>query len=199
LQRTASALNSEFEQLPLRAASQLTEIDRDIAALSQETADAKSRDAFALTAPIDGTVTAINAEPGQTVTSQALAIIVPSHVPMVAHLYAPSKAVGFVQVGQSVRLRYQPYPFQRFGTQHGTVVEVSTSPLSPDDIALLPGQPTRESLYRVVVRLDKSTIQAQGLEVALLPGTAPEADIEQAEQRLIDWVLSPLKSAATRL
>lgn len=104
-----------------------------------------------------------------------------------------------MQVGQSVRLRYQPYPFQRFGMQHGTVAEVSASPLSPDDLALLPSQPTRESIYRVVVRLDKSTIQAQGREVALLPGTALEADIEQAEQRLIDWVLSPLKSAATRL
>ena len=88
LQRTASALKSEFEQLPFRAASQLAEIDRDIAALSQETTDAKLRDAFAITAPVDGTVTAINAEPGQTVASQALAIIVPSHVPMVAHLYA---------------------------------------------------------------------------------------------------------------
>jgi membrane fusion protein len=118
---------------------------------------------------------------------------------MVAHLYAPSKVVGFVQVGQSVRLRYQPYPFQRFGMQHGTVVEVSASPLPPEDIALLPGQPTKESLYRVVVRLDKSTIRAQGQELALLPGTALEADIEQAEQRLIDWVISPLRSAATRL
>lgn len=199
LQRTASALKSEFEQLPLRTASQLAGIDRDIAALSQEMTDAKSRDAFAITAPVDGRVTAINAEPGQMATSQALAVIVPSDAPMVAHLYAPSKAIGFVQVGQSVRLRYQPYPFQRFGMQHGTVAEVSASPLSPDDLALLPSQPTRESLYRVVVRLDKSTIQAQGREVVLLPGTALEADIEQAEQRLIDWVLSPLKSAATRL
>lgn len=199
LQRTASALKSEFEQLPLRTTSQLAEIDRDIASLSQEMTDVKSRDAFAVTAPVDGVVTAVNAEPGQTVTSQVMAVIVPSHVPMVAHLYAPSKAVGFVQVGQSVRLRYQPYPFQRFGMPLGTVVEVSTSPLSPEDIALLPSQPTRESLYRVVVRLDKSTIQAQGRELALLPGTVLEADIEQAEQRLIDWVISPLKSAATRL
>lgn len=199
LQRTASALKSEFEQLPLRTTLQLAEIDRDIAALSQEVTDTKSRDAFAITAPVDGTVTAINAEPGQLVASQALAVIVPSHVPMVAHLYAPSKVVGFVQVGQSVRLRYQPYPFQRFGMQHGTVVEVSASPLPPEDIALLPSQPTKESLYRVVVRLDKSTIRAKGQELALLPGTALEADIEQAEQRLIDWVISPLRSAATRL
>lgn len=205
LKRTAAALQSEFDQLPTRTATQIAEIDRDLAALSAEVTETSARDGYAITAPLDGTVTAIIAEQGQVVSSQALAVIVPEGRPLVAHLYAPSKSVGFVRPGQAVRLRYQPFPFQRYGMQRGVVTEVSASPLSPDDVAMLPNLPflpnttVREPLYRVVVALDSPTIQADGQTRALLPGTALEADIEQSEQRLIDWVFAPLKSAAARL
>ncbi|EHP39362.1 secretion protein HlyD family protein [Cupriavidus basilensis OR16] len=199
LSRTLATLKSELAQVSLKTAAQIAEINRDLAILSQETTDVQSRDVFAITAPMTGMVTAINAEPGETVSTKALAVIIPESVPLVAHLFATSKAFGFVQVGQSVRLRYQPYPYQIFGLKSGTVVEVSNSPLQPEEVAMIPAPPNKEAMYRVVVRLDSQTIQARGRQIALLPGTLLEADIEQEEHRLLDWVLSPIMAASRHL
>ncbi|WP_189635879.1 HlyD family efflux transporter periplasmic adaptor subunit [Pseudomonas chlororaphis] len=199
LSRAVAILKGELEQTPIKVAAQIAEIDRDLASLSLETTEVQSRDAFAITAPLAGRVTAINAEPGQPVTTQTLAVILPENIPLVAHLFAPSKSFGFVQIGQSVRLRYQPYPYQKFGLQHGTVIEVANSPLRADEIALFPISPEKEAMYRVIVRLDSQSIQASDRRIDLLPGTLLDVDIEQEERRLIDWVLAPVTGVSRYL
>lgn len=198
LSRTLATLKSELDQVSLKTAAQIAEISRDLAMLSQETTDVQSRDVFAITAPMTGRATAINAEPGETVSTQTLAVIIPEGVPLVAHLFATSKAFGFVQVGQSVRLRYQPYPYQRFGLQRGTVVEVASSPLQSEEVAAMSGLPDKEAMYRIIIRLDSQSIQAHGRQIDLLPGTLLDADIEQEKRRLIDWVLAPVASVSSR-
>jgi membrane fusion protein len=192
LSRSAATLRSELDQSPIKTAAQVAEVDRDLASLSLETTDVRSRDAFAITAPVSGRVTAINAGPGQPVTTQVLAVVLPESTPLVAHLFATSKAFGFVQVGQSVRLRYQPYPYQTFGLQSGTVTEIATSPLRPEEVALLPELTTKEAMYRVIVTLDSQSIKAHGRQIDLFPGILLDADIEQENRRLIDWFLAPV-------
>ena len=51
--------------------------------------------------------------------ASALASLVPAGAQLQAHLYAPSSAVGFVRAEQPVLLRYQAFPYQKFGHQHG--------------------------------------------------------------------------------
>jgi membrane fusion protein len=139
-------------------------------------------------------VTAINAESGQAVTAQTLAVVIPKSAALVAHLFPTSKAFGFVQVGQRVRLRFQAYPYQRFGLYGGTIVETSHSPLQQDELVFMSPKTDRETIFRVVVRLDSESISARGREIALVPGMALEADIEQQQQRLIEWIFDPILS-----
>src|SRR2546426_11673115 len=68
-----------------------------------------------------GTVTTVLAEVGQTVTpAQPIVSILPRGAALEASLYVPSRAVGFVEVGQQVLMRYQAYPYQKFGQYPGT-------------------------------------------------------------------------------
>ncbi|EQD59012.1 secretion protein HlyD family protein, partial [mine drainage metagenome] len=109
-----------------------------------------------------------------------------------AQLLVPSQAIGFVRSGQRVVLRYQAFPYQKFGLHEGIVTQVSRSALSPQEVSGLMGQQVTVPLYRVMVRLDQQTVNAYGKPVGLLPGMTLQADILLDRRRLIDWVLEPL-------
>lgn len=111
-------------------ATDLAQLERAQASLQQEMAENQIRKSAFVTAPNNGTVTAIAYESGQTVAAgQMLATLIPSDVggknqggnpALEAHLYAPSRAAGFVVAGQRVLIRYQAYPYQKFGLQPGS-------------------------------------------------------------------------------
>lgn len=149
-----------------------------------------------MTAPQDGTVTAILAEPGQTVSAQPLATLLPAGSRLVVHLYAPSKAIGFVEPGQHVRMRFAAYPYQKFGQYEGTVTQVSRTSLTsaelPAQLATVAQQSAGEGLYRVSVELASQTVQAYGKSQPLTVGMQLEADVLQETRTLVEWVLSPV-------
>jgi membrane fusion protein len=71
----------------------------------------------------------IVARPGAMVRAgEPLLTITPSTGELVAHLFAPSEAIGFVRAGAHVRVRYRAYPYQRFGQYPGTVVAITRPP-----------------------------------------------------------------------
>ena len=129
----------KLRELPLRAQAQQGEIERDLALLSQESAESEARRRIVVRAPHDGVVAAVLAEPGQSVSpTSALASLLPADAQLQAQLYAPSSAVGFVRPEQPVLLRYQAFPYQKFGHHAGRVLQVSRTPLQASELAGLP-------------------------------------------------------------
>jgi membrane fusion protein len=163
-------------------------------------------------APQDGIVTAIQAVPGaSTSTTVPLLSIVPTDEKLEAQLYSPSRAIGFVHPGQRVLLRYQSYPFQRFGHYEGRVESVSRSAVSPAELppqlaglpALIAGTAggaanAAEPVYSITVSLARQTVAAYGQPAQLQAGMLLEADVVLERRRLIEWVFDPLYAAAGR-
>jgi len=116
-------------------------------------------------------------------------------------LLVPSRAIGFIEPGSRVVLRYQAFPYQKFGQQYGRVTDISRSALSPPDIAALMGQQAQqqEPLYRIQVKLDSQQISVYGKPEPVKPGMALEADILMERRRLIEWVFEPLYGVARHL
>jgi membrane fusion protein len=174
--------------------------ERAMAMLEQEAAEHQGRSRIQVLAPADGTVTALAAEPGQTVQAgTVLASVIPAGSDLEAHLLVPSRAVGFIEQGQDVRLRLSAFPYQKFGQATGTVLRVEHSPLSqgtqPDGTAASQ-QAGNETMYRVVVRLARQTVLAYGRDQPYRAGMTLDADIRQDRRRLVEWVIDPLLSAA---
>lgn len=195
LQSQKSQLDAALAELPVLRANAIAELDRSMAALEQELAEVEARRSTIIVAPEDGTVTAILTEPGGNATPEApLLSLVPAGSPLQAQLYGASRAVGFVEAGQRVSLRLQPFPYQRFGTYGGVVVNVSRSPVNPAELPVKlrsqagPGEP----LYRITVRLDQQTATAYGKPVALQAGMQLEADVVIETRSLMGWILDPL-------
>ena len=199
--REIAALDGELAALPTRTAATLTTVAKQSAALEQEAAELGGRRTLVIRAPEDGVVTALSAQHGQWLTvGQTLATLLPANSTLIAELYAPSRAVGFVQTGQRVQMRYAPFPYQKFGQQSGEVVEVSRTAIAPRDLpagALLSA--TTEGLYRVRVKIDSQTILTYGQAQPLAPGTQLDADIELDQRRLVEWVFEPLLSLKGRV
>ena len=194
----AAGVAADLKQLPLRGAANRAELERQIAALAQDSAATEANRQAVITAPQDGTVTAILAERGQTVGAQPLATLLPKDSRLEAHLYAPSRAVGFVETGQGVRIRYAAYPYQKFGQYEGQVTQVARSALAanelPAQLTQLGQQAAGEGLYRITVALTQPSVNAYGKAQPLTAGMQLEADILQDTRTLLEWVFEPLVS-----
>lgn len=200
--RELATLDAQRREIPLQAQAAQSEIERSRASLVQQSAENEARGRVVVRAPQDGVLTAVLAESGQSVSSAAaLASLVPADTQLQAHLYAPSSAVGFVRPEQPVVLRYQAFPYQKFGHQTGRVVGVSRSPLQATELAGLPfltgaGQ---EPLYRITVTLDRQTVSAYGEAQPLAPGMQLDADVKLDRRRLIEWIFEPVLGIAGRV
>jgi membrane fusion protein len=199
LSRDQQTAQSELEDLPLKAQAQTATLERDISLVEQELAEAEAQREIVVSASEDGTVTAILAERGSYAdTSRPLLAIVPSGAKLEARLYGASRAVGFLRSGQRVLLRYEAYPYQKFGHYDGVIASVSRSPVSP---AELPPQAVggtaawgagSEPVYRITVSLERQTVTAYGEQVPLQPGMQLEADVALETRPIFEWVLDPL-------
>ena len=194
---------AELANLTLKQQTQLAQIERNIASTKQELTESDAKRQVVITAPQSGTVAAINAELGQNVdVSHALASIVPRNATLQAQLYAPSKAIGFIKLGDSVLVRYQAYPYQKFGHAHGVVSQLSRAALLGNELnGYLAGNSSlaNEPFYKITVVLDKQAVTAYGAQQALQAGMLLEADVLQDKRRLIEWVLEPLTSLTGKL
>jgi membrane fusion protein len=191
-------LEDALRALPYKRQTQLAEVERNIAVVEQELAEAEARREIVITAPQDGTITDIQAEPGSAAQLNVpLMTIVPSGTVLQAQLFAPSRAIGFARSGQRVLLRYQAFPYQKYGSYAGTVVSVSRSAMSPSELTqqlagLTSLHGTNEPLYRMTVALDRQTVTAYGRALPLQPGMELEADVIVERRTLLEWVFDPL-------
>ena len=205
-QRERGALEAQRRELPLRAQALQGEIERELATLAQASAENEARQRIVVRAPQDGVVTAVLAELGQAVSPGApVASLLPADARLQAQLFAPSSAVGFLRQNQQVQLRYQAFPYQKFGHHAGQVLQVSRTPLQAVDLAGLPlpesmkSTPSAEPLYRITVTLDQQVVQAYGQAQPLSPGMQIDADVMLDRRRLIEWIFEPLLSVTGRI
>ena len=192
-QQKLSQLRTQLRQLPWETASHVNQLQGQLAELDAQLAKSEALRSTVLRAPLAGTVSTMLVKAGQHVASgQTLLSILPDGSDLQAQLLVPSKAIGFVSPGNRVVLRYQAYPYQKFGQQYGKVEQVSRSPLSTAAVAALLGRNVATPLYRVRVALDRQSIDAYGKARPLKPGMTLEASIMLDRRSLLQWAFEPL-------
>ena len=158
--------------------------------LSREDAELDAERRLVVRAPQDGTLSAVQGEPGQAVSpASVLASLVPAGAKLQAHLYAPSSAIGFVQTDQVVRLRLEAFPYQKFGHLSGRVLQVSRTPLASAELPAAAGVDTSQPLFRITVALDDSEA---AWPAPLVPGMRLSGDVVLERRRLVEWLIEPV-------
>jgi membrane fusion protein len=205
LERNLAAIERELHTARLDLAASALQrnarrsaLERDISELRQEMTEVDARRTVVLTAPTDGRVTTILAEVGQMTTpSVPLLSLLPADGELIAHLLVPTRAAGFMRTNQTVALRYQAFPYQRFGSHLGTLSDISRTVIEPDQ-ARLP-LPVTEPVYLATVRLPAQQMRAYDQSMPLQAGMQLDADILIDRRSLIEWIFDPVLAVTGRL
>lgn len=199
--RTIAQLQHALRELPGQTRANEAGHVRDLALLEQERLETQTRGALAVIAPVDGVVSSQLVKHGQAVQAgQSLLSVLPGDEGLEAELLVPSRAIGFIEPGDRVLLRYQAYPYQKFGHHEGEVARISRSALNPAELGALRGNAqASEPLYRITVALARQAVTAYGNDEPLKPGMLVDADILGERRRLIEWIFEPLYSIKGRI
>jgi len=183
-----------LDQLRFKQAEKIQALHSQLSTVQQRIAEVNGRQAYIVKAPIAGRISLLQTSVGQPADPQRLAMeIVPSGSPLQADLFIPTRAIGFVEVGQTVRILYDAFPYQRFGTYQGKIARVSqTVIMNPDKFAPVD---IKEPAYKATVALDRPDVDAQGRRIPLQPDMLLKADIILEARPLALWLLAPLLSA----
>jgi membrane fusion protein len=94
--------------------------------VQQRRIELETQRALIVRAPLSGRIAAIPVFVGAAVDSGSLiAAIIPDESQLRARLFVPTRAIGKVRPGQTVSIRYDAFPYQKYGTFKGQIEDVS--------------------------------------------------------------------------
>lgn len=193
----AQQARAQLASVAIEAEQGVSQIRESLQALNAEQARLEGEQSYIISAPIDGRVTALAAGVGRSVNaSRPVMVIVPDGAELVAELYAPTRAVGFVEAGKETRLLYDAFPYQRFGSFGGKVANISRIAVDPRETDI--PFPFEEPVYRIKVSLDRQRIDAFGDPSPLQAGMTLQANIVLERQTFLAWLLQPLNAVLNR-
>jgi membrane fusion protein len=185
---------ASLEQLPTTIAEKTLALRGELAEAEQRAAEIEGRRAYVVRAPVAGRVSTLQAAPGRIAdTRQPLLSILPRNGVLEAELFVPSQAIGFVRAGQEVRIRFDAFPYQRFGTYGGRVVRVARTMLTGSDMSAPVA--LKQPAYKVTVVLDRQDVTVNGERIPLQADMLLKADILLDRRPLLAWLLDPFLSA----
>ena len=192
-ERRITSLRSQYRsQLENERIDTLTQLNKSGQELEKSNVKAGQLD---IRAPNSGIVKDMaTTNRGAVVAAGALLMnIVPKEEPLQAEVLLKNEDVGFVVVGQPVKVKVAAYPFQKYGLLDGKVSLVSADSADPKQ-QQQQGQPPSLT-YRAIVRLDATSLTsvATGERLTLNPGMLVTAEIHQGQRSVLEYLLSPVK------
>lgn len=198
LDRDLSSAKMEEPAIALKSRTEVEKVARQISEIQQSLTQEDARRETVIRAPVTGTVTNIAVNAGQSIAADTLlATVVPRGSGLHAELLVPTRAIGFITKGQEVVLRYEAFPYERFGQYRGLVADISRTVWSPGE--KIGPLAVREPVYRVAVKLDRQGVGAIGQEFPLRVGMLVNADILLEKRSLLEWIFEPVLQLRGRL
>lgn len=201
LQKKVEAINMKLVQLKLKLAEadqqkeklkQTVEIQYQVnlngwqAASKVSFADLDRDNFLEIKSPIDGEVVNVNfKQAGQKIRAvNPIAVISPADSRKMLVVAINDKDRGLLKVGQTVKMKFNAFPFHRFGFISGELEYLSnTAAAGPK------GQP----LYKGRVSLDRDYFMSEETKIPLRFGMVAAAEILVQKRRVIDVAVDPFR------
>lgn len=166
---------------------QLADIHQLLSVHQQKIFEKESQYKTSIAAPMNGTIISLRVKEGDNVQpGQVLAIIAPFNYKLQAHLFIPTKSIAFALKGQKVKLKYDAYPFERYGWGEGTIVDINDSVFRHDVIPIVLND--NSSYYRAKVNLASQTLNHKHTNLVLKNGMQVIAEIPYDKRALWQWI-----------
>ncbi|MDQ9092499.1 HlyD family efflux transporter periplasmic adaptor subunit [Pseudoalteromonas haloplanktis] len=201
-QNQLSQLNFSIANVPQQYTLRINSLKRQQADIQNQLTQIKSNYQYTITASNSGVVTGIQVVEGETLSSskaqsKPLLHIIPEGSELVAELLLPTRSAGVVALGNDTRLRFDAFPYQRFGFINSKISRIDKALITPNEVRLPIA--LQEPVYRLRATLNQQQVQAYGKAFDLKSGMLFEADIMLEQRTLIEWLLEPLYSLKGRV
>lgn len=204
LQQSNQIAQADFDKanLPQQYKLIINSLLREKADIENQLTQVKTSYSYTIVASHSGIVTGIQVVEGETLSqstaqSKPLLHILPEGSELVAELLLPTRSAGFIAKGQVSRLRFDAFPYQRFGFIQSEITRIDRALITPNEVQL--PIVLQEPVYRLRAKLTKQQVQAYGQEFELKSGMLFEADIMLEQRTLIEWLLEPIYSLKGRV
>ncbi len=140
-----------------------------------------------IVAPVSGIVTDVTStQPGDKVqANMPLGGIAPAGAKAVVKIEIAEHDRAFLREGQTVKLKFAAFPYQRYGVIPGTLEYISP--------ATKPSGQTKQPVYEGRVALERDHYTVADTKVPLRYGMTASAEVVVRERRLIDMALDPFR------
>lgn len=153
----------------------------------------RRRDMVEMRAPADAVVLDMAQRSVGSVVREAepMVTLVPLDAPLEAEISINSRDIGQVTVDKDVRVKFDAYPFQKYGTVTGSIRTVSRDAFSPSQQETAAGQPPTP-YFKARIPLANTELHYAGKPVRLLPGMTVSAEVKVGRRTVISYFLYPL-------
>jgi hemolysin D len=138
-------------------------------------------------------------------TGQQLITLMPTDAPLEVEANISGKDDGFVHVGDPVAVKFDTFPFMRYGLAYGTLRIVT-----PDSFTAVQDQQTvasgpvplppgsTEPYYRARISLDRIALRGMPEGFRLIPGMPVTADVKVGKRTILSYFLSRILPVASQ-
>jgi len=201
-QNQLNQVTFNIRNIPQQYTLRINSLKRQQADLQRQLAQVASNYKYTIAASNNGVVTGVQVVEGETLSqskaqSKPLLHILPEGSELIAELLLPTRSAGFIQLGDNTRLRFDAFPYQRFGFINSEITRIDQTLITPNEIQLPIA--LQEPVYRLRAKLNQQQMQAFGKSFDLKSGMLFEADIMLEQRTLIEWLLVPIYSLRGRV
>lgn len=136
-------------------------------------------------APEDGMIYNLNnSTSGRVVQSgEVIMELIPSSSPLEVEAKVLNRDIGFIHLGQKVKVKLDSFKFTKYGFIEGIITNIAKASILDENLG---------EIYPIIIELKKDKMKIDGNFVKLMPGMTCTVDIKIGKRRLIEYIISPM-------
>ncbi|WP_414147805.1 HlyD family secretion protein [Erwinia sp. BNK-24-b] len=192
-----SALESELLTKGIEYDNQISQYQYQRSDLKRQLAEVNASGSLFITAPSDGKIESMSVTEGQMVAQgDSLAQLMPaSSTRYYLMLWIPDTSVPYLHPGDGINLRYEAFPFEKYGQFPGRILSISNVSASFQEMGKYNSIPRTDGViapyYKVIVALEQGRFSYQGKPLTLASGMKAQATLFLEKRPIWQWMLSP--------
>lgn len=198
-------LESQLTQLKSDIVTKAADFDNQISNQKNQINDYKNQRVesnangnLVIKATSDGKIESVAVTVGQMVDKgSSLAQIKPTNnVEFFLILWLPNNAIPYVKIGDTVNIRYDAFPADKFGQFPGKIISISSVPASRQEMAeytnVASGPNQQElALYKAIIKIENNKFIYKDQTLELSNGLKAQAIVFLEERPLYMWMFTP--------
>ncbi len=189
----ASLHNNELEYSSTNN-DYLFELEAQLLGIEEEITQQQVTSSIVVVAQSNGVVSSLNLKVGMPISQNEYVMsIIPDNDKLIARLFIPTRAIGFVSPKQNIIIKLDAFPYQKYGPISASLTSISSN--------VLPGNKSHrvlslsEPVYKSIAKLDQQFIKVNDQEINLQAGMLFSADIIISKRTLAEWLFAPIIGA----